>query len=324
MRRTTVNGLVMIALSVMVGGCIPAGAPRTPAAGATFRDCDGCPEMVVMPAGSFIMGSPEDEPARRPTEGPQHRVNIDRPFAVSKYEVTYDEYRRFVESTGHVSGQNCIVWTGTVGGKPLRGKSWQDPNFPQSGRHPVTCITWSDAQSYAQWLSAKTGARYDLLTEAQWEYAARSGTSTPASFTGAPGSVCDYANTADQSAKESGGGPDWKYAGCHDGYGAQTSPVGSYRPNPFGLYDMYGNVWEWTQDCYHPDYVGAPTDGSAWSAPTCSARVVRGSSLSAPPDNLRSAARSQGSVEARMKIGMDAVADFHNWNLGMRVARVLE
>lgn len=308
---------------VLAASCGP--SPSTPGSGEAFRDCADCPTMVVIPAGEFLMGSPPKEKPRRESEGPQHAVTIAKPFALGKYEVTYGQYAKFVTATGHVSGKSCVVWTGKIGGEPLTGKSWKDPNFPQGDDSPVTCITWGDGKAYAAWLSKTTGHRYDLPTEAQWEYAARAGTTGASSIPTGPGdTACKYANTSDLSAKENGGGPDWKYAQCYDGYGARTAPVGQYEPNPFGLHDMYGNVWEWIEDCWHDSYVGAPTDGSAWITEDCGTRVVRGSSLSAPPDNLRSSVRSRGGIEARMDMDIDAVPDWHNWNLGIRVMRELD
>ena len=324
--RTSLSTFFTLSAAVsLFGGCSNSGSETATdrAAGDSFADCDICPEMVVIPAGEFMMGSPETEKPRRKSEGPQHRVTISAPFAMGKYEVTYGEYAKFVEATGHKSGQSCVVWAGRVGGESLDGKSWRDPNFPQTDRSPVTCITWPDAKAYAAWLSDITGQKYDLPTEAQWEYAVRGGTTTSASFPGGPDDVCKYANTSDLSAKENGGGSDWKYANCYDGYGTQSAPVGSYLPNPFGLYDMYGNVWEWTLDCYQPGYEGAPTDGSAWITTPCESYAVRGSSLSAPPDNLRSAVRSRGSSYARTAVDIKELDEWHNWNLGVRVVRVL-
>lgn len=289
--------------------------------GSVFRDCVDCPEMVVIPAGRFTMGSPESEAGRRTNEGPQRTVTIAKPFAVSRFEVTRGQYAQFVRQTAHVSGNNCIVWTGSRGGEPVRGKNWQDPNFAQTDNHPVVCITWGDAKAYIAWLNQKTGKAYGFLSEAQWEYSARAGSVTRYWFGDDEDDLCKYANVADLSAQDGGGGTDWKYANCRDGFGTTTAPVGSFLPNPFGLFDMHGNVWEWTQDCYQAGYADAPADGSAWASGECKSRVVRGGSLSAPPHADRSAIRSAGSVEARSDLGLVAVADFHNFNLGLRITR---
>ena len=133
-----------------------------------------------------------------------------------------------------------------------------------------------------------------------------------------------YANVADQSAKDGGGGSDWKYANCRGGFGVTTAPVGSFTPNPFSLYDMHANVWEWTEDCYHDSYSGAPVNGSPWVSGHCKSHVVRGGSLSAPPSASRSAIRAPGSVEARGELGLRETSDFHNFDLGLRISRTLE
>lgn len=325
MHRKSVMALAVMALAsaLSAGAARAQTAPGALVPGAVFRDCGDCPEMVVIPAGSFLMGSPESEAGRVKNEGPQHAVTIAAPFAVSKFEVTRGQYAEFVRETAHVSGDACIVWTGSKGGEPLQGKSWRDPNFQQSDRHPVVCITWGDAKAYIAWLGQKTGQAYAFLSEAEWEYAARAGSVTRFWFGDSEDDLCKYANVSDLSAKDNGGGADWIFANCRDGFGAATAPVGSFLPNPFGLYDMHANVWEWTADCYHDSYEGAPTDGSARTSGACKARVVRGGSLSAPPRADRSAIRSGGSVEARSELGLKAVSDFHNFNLGLRLARAL-
>ena len=147
------------------------------APGTVFRDCPECPEMVVVPAGSFMMGSPPSEKEREDNEGPVHRVTIPKPFAAGKYEVTVEEYRRFVVATGRGNGSGCYVYDGTRWEKDLL-VNWQSPSFSQSDRHPVVCVSWKDARAYARWLSENTGKQYRLLSEAEWEYVARAGTTT--------------------------------------------------------------------------------------------------------------------------------------------------
>ncbi len=278
--------------------------------------------MKALPAGEYLMGSAESEEGRLDHEGPQHTVTIQRPFAISKFEVTVGQYRAFIAASGHDSGNHCTVWTGKRPGETVPGKGWQDPNFPQTDAEPVVCINWRDAKAYVAWLSQHTGQSYRLLTEAEWEYAARGGTTTRYYFGDDATPICDYANVPDQSAKADIGDEVWKYAGCDDGYGFATAPVGSFKPNPFGLYDMHGNVWEWTEDCYHPNFIDAPTDGSAWISEPCKAHVVKGASLSAPIRHSRSASRYLGIVEIP-----DAPPDdgesYHNFNLGLRIARDL-
>jgi formylglycine-generating enzyme required for sulfatase activity len=253
-----------------------------------FRDCRDCPEMLVVPAGSFMMGSPDSEPGRFDNEGPQHRVTLVRAFAIGKYEVTVAEFRAFENDSGIDLG----------GGDGSSGSDcdWQAPDFSQTDRHPVVCMSWHDANAYVAWLSQKTGKRYRLLTESEWEYAARAGTATSYFWGSDPRDLCEYAN---------GNGTT-----CQDGYD-DTAPVGSYKPNAFGLYDMAGNAWEWVQDCFSVSYERTPIDGSAATDVVCAARALRGGSWYYNPQNLRSANRQGWPVRRREN-------DF-----GFRVARTL-
>jgi formylglycine-generating enzyme required for sulfatase activity len=263
----------------------------------TFRECDNCPEMVVVPAGVFTMGSPEREGGRFPNEGPQHVVTIGRPFAVGKLHVTVDQFAAFVHETRYVAR-----------------KCWRDPGFDQDGSHPAVCLSWDDARAYVDWMAKKTGKPYRLLSEAEWEYAARGRTSPGAYprfwFGDEEKDLCRYGNGADQNAQERiAGGSGWAIAHCNDGY-AYTSPAGHYEPNPFGLYDMFGNAWQWTADCYHDSYKGAPADGSAWTAGACNGgHVVRGGSWYDSLVILRSAKRDRNTSEDNY--------------LGFRLARTL-
>jgi formylglycine-generating enzyme required for sulfatase activity len=225
--------------------------------GATFRECSkDCPEMIVVPPGQFTMGSPETDSNRNTDEGPQHRVTIAKPFAVAKFAVTMAEWDACAD----------------VGGCPHVG----DSNMGR-GNKPLINVGWDEAERYAAWLSRMTGQPYRLLSEAEWEYAARAGTATKYYWGDAVGE--GHANCD----------------GCGSKWGnRETSPVGSFAPNAFGLYDMAGNVWQWVQDCYHPDYTDAPSDGSAWIAGDCSRRLNRGGSWYSYPSPLRSAARVKG------------------------------
>ena len=282
---------------------LKAGAAGAQPAGTTFRDCAECPEMVVVPAGRFEMGSPETEAGRIDHEGPVHRVTIGRPFAVGVHEVTRGELARFVSATGRSMGNAC--WTYENGGFEERsGRHWRDPGFRQTDEHPVVCVDWDDAQAYVRWLSRETGETYRLLSEAEWEYAARAGTRT-AWYWGESGrGQCRYANGADASTDF-----DWR-TGCNDGH-ARTSPVGSFQANGYKLHDVLGNVWEWTEDCWNESYRGAPRDGSAWTSGDCGRRVLRGGSWDNSPRLLRSASRYRYSTGYRYVI------------LGFRVARTL-
>lgn len=294
--------------------------------GDVFQDCDDCPEMVVVPAGQFIMGTADSEAGRLTNEGPQREVTIAKPFAISKYEVTIGQYRQFSEETNRgVRNNNCVVVTGLRGGEPVQGKSWEDPNYDVEENHPVACISWNDSQDFVGWLAEKTGQPYRLLTEAEWEYAARAGTSTRYAFGNDETELCEYANVPDAAAKaeleKNEGWSPWLYVACDDGYGIQSAPVGTYKPNGFGLYDMHGNVWEWVEDCYYDSFVGAPKDGSAWGSGEACEHVVRGGSLSAPVSASRSAMRFAGITELRGPAAEKAPKEWHNFNLGLRIAR---
>ncbi len=243
--------------------------------GETFKDCPECPEMVVVPAGSFIMGSAESEEGRTRFEGPQHRVMFSRPFAVGKFSVTFDEW------------DACVADGGCDHYKP------SDSNWGR-GKRPVINVSWNDAQAYISWLKRKTGRNYHLLSEAQREYVTRAGTSSPYWW----GSVI----SPSQANYDAGSRGEFNY---------QTAPVDSFQPNPWGLYQVHGNVWEWTEDCWNESYEGAPTDGSAWTSGDCNSRIVRGGSWEAQPRYLRSALRNL------------YIAVNRNPRYGFRVARPL-
>ena len=285
-------------------------ARKVKKAGEVFRDCAQCPELVVIPLGRFMMGSPAGEEGRFSDEDPLHRVSISEPLAVGRYEVTREEFGHFVEAIGHSVPNVC--WTYESGKWEERaGRSWRNPGYAQTGRHPAACVSWEDAQAYVHWLSRKTGASYRLLSESEWEYAARGGTRTARYWGEGETGQCRYANGADGTLK--GRDSDWKWpiATCDDD-AVHTSPVGSFMKNGFGLYDVLGNVWEWTEDCGHA-YTGAPKDGSAWTTGgECGKRVVRGGSWSNRPRLVRSANRDGGDAGVQSSI------------VGIRVARTLD
>jgi formylglycine-generating enzyme required for sulfatase activity len=229
----------------------------------TFKDCPECPEMVVVPRGEVMMGSQSQEEGRSGNEGPQHKVTIERQFAVSKFETTFEEWDACVMAGGCKHTPNDQGW----------GK----------GRRPVINVSWEDAKEYAAWLSNKTRLKYRLLKETEWEYAARANTITAFS-TGE--------TITSNDANFDGG---YTFGGSEKGhYRKSTVEVGSFRPNAFGLCDMHGNVWEWVEDCWHADYKGGPGDSSAWTD-RCNerARALRGGSRIDPPRVLRSASRSR-------------------------------
>jgi len=236
----------------------------------TFRDCPDCPDMVVVPAGSSDMGSRSLEEGHQDNESPIHRVNI-KTFALGKYAVTLAQFASFIDETGYSAGNDCYKF-GSGGGK---NGNWRDTGFKQAENQPVVCVNWNDAQAYAAWLSKKTGKQYRLPSEAEWEYAARAGTATARYWGNEIGK---------NNANCSGCGSQWD--------GKQTAPVGSFKPNAFGLYDMLGNAWQWAADCWHDNYSGAPADGAAWGAAADSCgRVLRGGSWINKPRFVRAASR---------------------------------
>lgn len=281
-------------------------SPSVLGAGDTFRDCAECPEMVIIPAGSFQMGSPEKEEGRRADEGPQHKVTINRPFALGRYEVTRGQFSSFVSATGY-EAKGCWHWDGSKLTEDVN-RDWREPGYEQTDEHPVACVSWEDAQAYVEWLQRETNEGYRLPSEAEWEYASRAG-STTRYFWGDDANLgCAYANGADQTAKKKE--PDWPVMACDDGQFG-TAPVGNYRANPFGLFDTAGNVWEWVEDRLHDNYEGAPSDGRAWIEGSGAARVLRGGAWIAIPRNLRSADRGSGQPDSR------------SYRFGFRVARAL-
>ena len=240
-------------------------------AGFEFQECAACPRMVVIPPGSFAMGSPANEADRTAGEGPQHQVTIARHFALSRTEVTFDEW------------DACVA----AGACPKAVDGWG------RGSMPAVDVSWEGAERYVTWLSQVTGRAYRLPTEAEWEYAARAGTSTRYFWGDEVGS--GHANCN----------------GCGGAWTLQTAPVGSFPPNAFGLFDMQGNVWEWVEDVWHGSFDGAPADGSAWLDGDPTFRVIRGSSWHNEPELARSAIRFQ----RHRKVQFDT--------LGVRVARTL-
>ena len=287
----------------------PPAAPTEP--GTVFRDCPTCPEMVVVPAGEFLMGSDRRDDESSDGERPRHRVTVER-FALGVHEVTRDEYAAFVAATGRGAGDRCYAFDAEEEGFGWREEaSWRSPGYPQGGDHPVACVNWEDGQAYARWLSAETGQRYRLPSESEWEYAARAGTTTRRHWGDDADEQCAHANGADRTAKRRF--ENWSWAvDCTDGV-LWTSPVGAFAANGFGLHDMLGNVWEWAEDCWHDDYDGAPRDGSAWTrGGDCGRRVLRGGSWSVVPRSLRSAYRDR------------SVAEDRGTGVGFRVARTLD
>ncbi|MEM8547853.1 MAG: formylglycine-generating enzyme family protein [Pseudomonadota bacterium] len=242
-------------------------------------DCDHCPALVRIPAGSYLLGSPASEAGRVDDEGPQQAITLGA-FAVSRYEVTVAEYAAFVAATDYNDQSGCFVmwnqgeYQGTWGFDPEA--SWRNPGFAQTDFHPVTCISAAAADAYVTWLNDHVGVRaYRLLSESEWEYVARAGSTTSYWWGEQEADFCRYANGVDQTARAAY--PGWQRSGpCDDGY-LFTAPVGSYgQANSFGLYDTAGNVWEWVADCYVDHYGSHPADGTPVETDTCERRVMRG------------------------------------------------
>ena len=273
--------------------------------GKEFRDCEGCPTMVVVPPGSFMMGSDKDKARERP----RHRVTISQPFAVGKFEVSFAEFKAFVRDTEHDMGEKESFFE-LSSSDPCTSRSisgifkkisWRDPGFDQQERSPAVCINWNDTVAYTKWLSTKTNKPYRLLSESEWEYVTKATSSTNFSFGNLASS--EHAN----------------YDGSHSDYlstdeitRGETLRVGSFQPNEFGLYDLHGNVFEWVEDCWHENYERAPKNGQAWTTGgDCSLRVIRGGSWFSHAGFMRSANRNGAKVDTRFT------------HYGLRVARAI-
>jgi formylglycine-generating enzyme required for sulfatase activity len=251
-----------------------------------FKECQDCPEMVVVPAGEFLMGAPASEQSSDDDERPRHAVTFARPFAVGRFAVTFAEW------------DACVADGGCRRYRPA-DRGWG------RGMRPVINLWWEDARAYVAWLSEKTGRTYRLLSEAEREYVARAGTTTP----------FWWGDTI--SSEQANYDSDFRY-GCRPKgeykreYRRQTVPVDSFAPNPWGLYQVHGNIYEWVEDCWNRDYVGAPSDGTAWTTGNCTRRVMRGGSWQFAPWHLRSAARGAVATAVDFRV------------VGMRVARSLQ
>ncbi|MCY1411603.1 Hercynine oxygenase [compost metagenome] len=263
-------GFTALALGLLINALpgVANASAKTP--GTVFKDCNDCPEMVVLPAGSFTMGTPEDEVGRQPDEGPMHQVTFHNPFAISRHFVLVKQWNAFLKDTGYQMPDGDT--------RPGRECKAGKPRYPQGPTQPAVCMDLPEAQAYIAWLSKKTGKVYRLVSESVREYAARAGSTGPFPFPfdeGKPYSIAKHANTY----------------GAEDGYN-YTSPAGAFAPNAFGVYDMHGNVAEFVADCAHDNYKGAPTDGSAWTEPNCELMRMRGNDYTEAPIWSRSGNRN--------------------------------
>jgi formylglycine-generating enzyme required for sulfatase activity len=279
---------------------------------ARFRDCEECPEMVILPSGRFVMGAApgeEDEedmdPADRGRSSPQVPVSIARSFAIGRFEVTRGEYAAFVRDAGEAPPTTCNAIEG--GSMVARqGLSWRDPGFAQDPGHPVVCVSWHDAQRYVEWLSRRSGKPYRLPRESEWEYAARGGHAASRPWGGGREAACEHANILDVAGMRvlrrvvvSGAAP------CEDQSG-YTAPVGRYRANAFGLHDMIGNAWEWVAECW----TASLSVRDVRSDLGCAERSMRGGAWLTFPEDARPAFRASYPADKRaFHIGFRVVRD---------------
>lgn len=274
-------------------------AERDLRVGDRFRECETCPEMVVMPRADFVMGSSPGQPGHEPDEAPTRKVTFATRIAVARHAVSLGEYETFVALTGYRPGTGCRIFE--AGQWSERGDlSFRNPGFSQGPDHPVVCVNWSDAKAFTDWMTARMNATYRLPSEAEREYFARAGSTTAFSW----GNDVDPGKASyDWSAVFGGSARAEPRRG--------TFAVNAFQPNAWGLFQVHGNVSEWVEDCWNDSYRGAPTDGSAWIAGDCKRRVLRGGSWGYAPKDIRSAYREGATLTNR------------NFNFGFRVVREL-
>ena len=270
------------------GAAAPPPVAAGPTPGVAFKDCPDCPEMMPLAGGRFPMGAPSSETGSEDTERPVTEISV-RPFAIGVTEVTRGQFARFVDETGRGPDDGCWhlfvvwVWDGA--------RSWRAPGYPQTDAHPVACIGWPVAIAYVEWLSERTGERYRLPSEAEWEFAAR-GQSGGAPWGGDKTAACEYANVYDKTAVDGFGA--WAETfDCRDA-AAATAPARTYRPNDFGLFDLFGNINEWTADCWNASHAGRSTTGVARLDGDCGSRVWKGGQFASAAPAARPAARDSG------------------------------
>ncbi|MDF2180410.1 formylglycine-generating enzyme family protein [Aliiglaciecola sp. CAU 1673] len=296
MKRTLGNQVMLL---VLCGGIFCFLLTKSAHANEGFKDCDDCPEMIEIPSGKFTMGTPADELKRAENEGPQKEIVFERSFAMSKYEITVADFSAFVETSGYQVEGKCYI----ISGEDWRESSehnWQNPGFSQDNAHPVTCVSWHDANAYTNWLSQQTGLNYALPSEAQWEYAARANTQT----TFYTGVTIDATQANFNGAKTYGEGKEGEYR-------QKSTQVGRFPANPFGLYDILGNMFEWTADCWYEDLSKIPTDGGILVISPCDKRTWKGGSWYNDPQHVRPGFREGGDPSVRANdIGFRVVRNF--------------
>lgn len=298
--------------AIVAAACLLPGATAYTQSATSASDCAYCPTMVEIPAGTAMLGVEPYEANRKRGDMPLREVSIGYRLAVAATETTRAQFRAFVKATAYkVADQGCNTWTTNRILGYVKHHRWDNPGYPQTEEHPVVCVSHTDATAYAEWLSAETGKPYRLLSSAEFEYATRAGTRGPWFWGTANQEACEYANVADATFRRS-----FDYSPvfhCNDNY-ERTAPVGRFKPNPWGLYDMLGNAWEWTDDCLHQDPTNAPLDGRAWLAEDngeCERRIPRGGSWVSGSDWVRAGAQAGDR------------AHYHSQLLGFRVALTL-
>lgn len=284
----------------------------------TFKDCEDCPEMVIIPAGSVMIGSYETEAYWRKRERPRQKATIAKPFAMAKTETTLASFRKFMAETNHAQPpmvykgetfEGCNYFDGTRYGY-VRNHNWNNPGYPQRENAPVVCVSWADAAAFAKWVSQKAGRTYRVPSSVEFEYAMRAGSETPWTWGTDPSKACEYANIGDQTFGRAY--PLRDTFNCNDGYQYATR-VGQYKANAFGLHDMLGNAWEWSNDCWHEDLTNAPLDGSSWleeDGGQCTVRTPKGGGWTSAPSWARASARSPDGHQYRsFMLGFRLAAD---------------
>lgn len=307
MTRTVIKFTALNSVNLLLLACVSTDSATT---APEFQDCDVCPRMIEIPIGNFLMGSDDGEEGR--PEGPVHEVSIERRFALARTETTVAQFRAFVDATVYQPEQECRT---LIAGSWVNSfdYDWTNPGatIAYSEDSPVVCVSWHDAVAYADWLSQISGFNYRLPSESEWEYAARGDSDTVYFWGNDSTAGCAYANLYDQTAALTMTFS-WTAANCDDGH-ATLAPVGERAANPFGLYDILGNVWEWTADCYIAPYAARtdPQQPVSSQSGACERRSVRGGGWLTRPDRQRLTFRGRDPEDTRMSY------------FGFRVARSL-
>lgn len=302
-----VAALALLGLTSLAEGA--GSSSRAPRPGEVFRDCGDCPEMIVLPAGRFLMGSTVKEttdeqayPMVAAWEKPQVEVKVARPVAIGRFEVSRAEFARFVAETQHATSDTCYAYDPRTNKWSMtQGLDWRNPGFTQTDADPVVCVNVPDGQAYAAWLARKTGRPYRLISEAEWEYAARAGTTDVRPWPGGREATCRYANVSDNTrvrAHDKLKRDPTTAFDCDDGY-VHTSPGNAFPPNPLGVSDLLGNTWSWTADCFNDSHGGRPVDARARTDGDCKNYMIKGGSWAANTADLRPAQRGRDPVGYR-------------------------